>query len=52
MVIYGDKKNSQRKAKPFARVGRKATGLAGETSQLPRFGLIGFLDSRVAEANR
>jgi len=33
------------------RVGRKATGLAGEASKLPIVGFIGFLDSRVVEVN-
>ncbi len=31
------------------RVGRKATGLGGKAQKLPRFDIIDFLDSRVAE---
>ena len=37
------------KAKPPVRVGRKATGLAGEAPELPRFAIRVFLDGRVAE---
>ena len=44
-------KNGQRKAKPLVRVGRKASGLAGEATELPRFAIRDFLDSRVAELN-
>jgi hypothetical protein len=33
-------------------MGRKATSLAGGTLGLPRFGIIDFLDSRVAEVMR
>ena len=42
---------NQRKAKPPVRVGRKATGLAGEAPELPRFTIRVFLDGRVAELN-
>ena len=33
------------------RVGRKATGLAGETPRLPRFSMMLALDSRAAEVS-
>jgi hypothetical protein len=43
-----DRKEVTDKAKPSARVGRKATGLGGKAQKLARFGIIDFLDSRVA----
>ena len=49
--IHGNK-DSNRKAKPPVRVGRKATGLAGGIPGLPKSSTIDFLDSRVAEVMR
>jgi hypothetical protein len=39
------------KAKPSVRMGRKATGLAGETPGFPRSSAKDLIDSRVAEVN-
>jgi hypothetical protein len=45
-MVYG--KNTE-KAKPSVRVRRKATDLGVKVQKLPRFGIMDFLESRVAE---